>query len=415
MRFYLFLYFGMFSLAHGLIGQTILIKNSSSIERENESIIINRYVLEKKIGKSLTNKIILLYYSNGQLLPCQQDDINQDNTWDELAFQVKIAAKSTIPLELKISNSDSLVSYNKLTQSYLGVSRKKDGIFQSVKKEIRPLDHIAQSRPMLYQYEGIGWENDKVGFRSYFDSRNGKDIFGKTTTKMVLDSIGLPGKDYHELSDWGMDILKVGNSLGAGALALYKDTLIYRLGETTNAEYNQIANGPIRSIIKLKYTGWKIGTTIYDVEEYISIWAGNYYYKSSVTISGKKLEGNLASGIVTLKNYENNKNTFSPNKTSECIYSFAKQSEHNDLLGLGILYSKKNRALHLDIPKKESSNVIGSTYCVVFKTHLNVPVEFIFFAGWEKSSLQFNSEVGFKSYIKQEACKINNPVRILIR
>ena len=34
---------------------------------------------------------------------------------------------------------------------------------------------------------------------------------------MVLPEVGLDGYDsYHEMSDWGADILKVGNRLGMG-------------------------------------------------------------------------------------------------------------------------------------------------------------------------------------------------------
>lgn len=49
--------------------------------------------------------------------------------------------------------------------------------------------------------EGPAGKNDKVGFRNYYDLRNGMDIFGKITDKMVLDTIGLTGS-YHDLSNW---------------------------------------------------------------------------------------------------------------------------------------------------------------------------------------------------------------------
>ena len=398
---------------HGQIA-TIRFTNKSETVRENESIVIKRTVIEKKTGSLPNNKAILLLQENKIIIPSQLDDSNLDGNWDELAFQVTIPSKATLAITLKIVSKDSMPNFEKKTQAYMGVSRNKDGDFKYVKNEIRPKDHIAQSRPMLYQFEGVGWENDKVGFRSYFDSRNGKDIFGKTTSQLVLDSVGRPGKDYHELSDWGMDILKVGNSLGAGALAIAKDTVLYRLGGTKTATYTQISSGPVRSIIQLNYTGWQIENALYNVTEIITIWAGNYYYKSSVVITGEKLVGNITSGLVTLKNIENNKITFSPTKNTECIYSFTKQSEHHDLLGMGILYTKKNRISILDIPKKENPKVIGSTYGVVFKTKLDTPLEFYFFGGWEKSSSLFGNEKGFKSYIELEAEKIFKPMKILV-
>ncbi len=72
------------------------------------------------------------------------------------------------------------------------------------------------------QFEGPGWESDKIGYRIYLDWRNAIDIFGKKTDAMVLHNVGLDGFDsYHEMQDWGVDILKVGSALGIGTLAFW--------------------------------------------------------------------------------------------------------------------------------------------------------------------------------------------------
>ncbi|MBK7700210.1 MAG: DUF4861 family protein [Saprospiraceae bacterium] len=46
---------------------------------------------------------------------------------------------------------------------------------------------------------------------------------------MVLNSVGIH-ENYHEMQDWGMDILKVGNSLGAGAIGLIIGDSLFRIG-----------------------------------------------------------------------------------------------------------------------------------------------------------------------------------------
>ena len=116
---------------------------------------------EKKIGKIPKDNSLVLLLENVTVIPAQQDDLNEDGHWEELAFQVAIAANSTMVIDIKLSDQDSLPHYEKRTQAYMGVSRKKDGVFQPINKEIHPLDHVAQSRPMLFQYERVGWENDK--------------------------------------------------------------------------------------------------------------------------------------------------------------------------------------------------------------------------------------------------------------
>ncbi len=73
---------------------------------------------------------------------------------------------------------------------------------------------------IIAQAESVSWENDKIGFRNYFDCRNVKDLFGKLKPDMIIDKIGTPeSPSYHELSDWGMDVLHCGSSLGSGGLA----------------------------------------------------------------------------------------------------------------------------------------------------------------------------------------------------
>ena len=59
------------------------------------------------------------------------------------------------------------------------------------------------------------------------------DIFGKIIPDMVLSQVGVDGyESYHEMSDWGMDILKVGKSLGLGSIAFWNGTKAERIEKT---------------------------------------------------------------------------------------------------------------------------------------------------------------------------------------
>ena len=74
----------------------------------------------------------------------------------------------------------------------------------------------------LITYEGPGWESQMVGYRLYLDGRNAIDVFGKKTTDMILKQVGR-GDDYHQIQPWGMDILKVGASLGSGGFGVHEN------------------------------------------------------------------------------------------------------------------------------------------------------------------------------------------------
>jgi len=85
-----------------------------------------------------------------------------------------------------------------------------------------------------YSPEGnVDFSNDKVKIHVFYNRpyKKGRAIFGKLVPGMVMDTVGPNvNNSYHQLSNWGMDILHVGNSLGAGAIAFGikengKDTL----------------------------------------------------------------------------------------------------------------------------------------------------------------------------------------------
>lgn len=82
----------------------------------------------------------------------------------------------------------------------------------------------------LFPYEGIGWENELVGYRLYLDERAVTDVFGKKTPKVWLNRIDYRSK-YHDPADWGMDVMHVGPSLGVGGLGLYRGDSLQRFGK----------------------------------------------------------------------------------------------------------------------------------------------------------------------------------------
>lgn len=94
----------------------------------------------------------------------------------------------------------------------------------------------------LIAYEGPGWESDKVAYRLYLDGRNAIDIFGKRTPELVLSGVGR-GEDYHAMADWGMDILKVGASVGVGGVGVYDGDALRQIGDASAYRAQVIEDG----------------------------------------------------------------------------------------------------------------------------------------------------------------------------
>ncbi|MDF2380660.1 DUF4861 domain-containing protein [Nostoc ellipsosporum NOK] len=397
--------------------QSLQLVNATDQARQDELIVLTRAEVQRITGKLPAQKYIIITRS-GQAGPpvlVQHDDLDKDGVWDEIAFMVSPAAWEKN--ELKLEPSDAPATIKAVVRAHVRHRRKMgDNTFgpdldrDSVAGQL-PTDFTKHPLPPFLT-EGPAWENDKVGFRYYFDERNCKDIWGKTTPRMVLDEVGTdPASSYHHLSDWGMDILKVGKSLGAGALAVHlsningRDTLL-RLGGISMGPiiYEKVADGPLRAIFRMHYPAWHVPgrTTALSLTEEIHIWAGQYFYESRVVLNGAREGDELVTGIVNLYDLPA-KRMDTPD--ASVLYTFGKQSENNDNLGLAILVGK-GTAASFGVTPGANSDVVN-TYTTLFPGH---KATFRFYAAWQKSDPRFGNESSFADFLKTEAFKFSHPV-----
>lgn len=390
----------------------IKLYNPSDLDRPEEPVLIQKQILEKLTGPIKGKLVPFLKDDKGTPIPSQTDDLTFDKKWDELAFLINFKPHGTVNITVEFVEPEKLPSYPTRAHARLGISNERNDKFQTTPYEVRPSDWLPQAQPARYLLEGPGWENDKVAYRSYFDSRNGKDIFGKKTTKMMIDSIGIPKTplaDYHTEKPWGMDILKVGASLGAGAIGVWYKDKIHTIGQPAKAEYRLVADGPIRAIINLVNTNFKVDDQTVTSTEEISIWAGKYYYQNKVTIAGMKGPYDMVTGIVNMKN-PNPEPFKAETKTQKIVATHAKQSENNDILGMALILNSKDSVKYYTTPK--TGEGVINTFAVRLKAIDRHPVTYYFAAGWEGSDAKFKDQKYFTDMVTQEARKIGIPIRI---
>jgi len=399
-----------------LTSYDVSLQNTLDTERTDETIVIKKSDLETLTTTIPTDKFPI-FQVNGNAIPTQTDDLDGDGVWDEVVVLYSFQPQETVVCQVSFVGKEELPSFPKRTDAalFLSPNRDKTG-YQRVKEEIMPAETSADPKKTVlsYQMEGPGWENDKVAFRSYFDYRNGKDIFGKIIPDLCLDSIGTSG-DYHQMQYWGMDVLKVGNSLGAGALAVLEDNKLFRLGKADEIRYQLVSTGAIRSVIRLHYKGWQYAGNQIDVTHQISIYAGKYAYRSDVTLSGFEGNKELVTGIVTMKLKDTP--VFEENDAFAILATHDKQSEQTpepDYLGMGLLVPKKSFLGKNNAPVKEKweGDEVVNTYYARLKAEANTPTTFYFYAGWEKTNPNFVSKDAFISLLKADAEKLATPITV---
>ena len=118
--------------------------------------------------------------------------------------------------------------------------------------------------------DDIAWESDRVAFRIYGEglkktssamSSAGIDVWNKKTRALIVEKWYGKGHDsYHVDTGEGADFYDVGETLGNGGVAGWKNDTIWR--PDNFKKWRVIAAGPIRVVFELTYDGFNVGGTL---------------------------------------------------------------------------------------------------------------------------------------------------------
>src|ERR1041385_6476874 len=217
-------------------------------------------------------------------LPSQADDLDGDNQYDELAFQIELKPKQTRIVTIAFSETATI---QRLRSDYPKRTAAK----------------------FTMKFDGLGWESESTAWRIYFDKRNAIDVWGKRRPGLYLEMFGAPEYVYHWESPLGRDIYRIGDAIGIGAVAALVDGKAVRVSDVTERKWRIISAGPVRTIVELSYKGWKVGGKEVDLTSRITQWAGERGFDHRVTAQGA--EGlTLVTGIVRQPDLQ--EKTFNP-------------------------------------------------------------------------------------------------------
>jgi rhamnogalacturonyl hydrolase YesR len=221
-------------------------------------------------------------------------------------------------------------------QTYVG------GTFRNVGHVTTPPQYTDHSE--YIRYEGPGIESDAVGYRVYLDWRNGFDIFGKTTPGLVLQDVGQDGYDsYHEMADWGADILKVGQSLGMGGYGYWDGSKSVLVSDVKERSTTIHSSGPIHSSLEIDYQGWNTGKDTVDMKAVMSMHAGSAMVDVDLVTSAPL--DNLAVGLVAHPDTQLLMGDLDiTGEAWSYMASFGNQTVFDDKLAMVVLFKKTDMA-----------------------------------------------------------------------
>lgn len=371
--------------------------NSSNVDINNALVYIDAQDLKSKFKSKISN----ISVSND--IPFQLNDLDGDGAVDQLSIVANFKSNEKKSIEVKLlSDSEDKPNFKKRTQAE--ISHKingewkgreyQEGVFKNVSYLRVPDEHTDHS--WFIRYEGPGIESDLVGYRFYLDWRNAVDVFGKKTNEMVLQKVGLDGFDsYHEPSEWGMDILKVGKSLGLGSIGFWDGEKAVRVEKTDSIDCRIVLDGDIESKIRTRYFGWNIDNTKTTLISDLSMHAGSRLVKNDIEISD--MLSNICTGIVKHKSAELLKGEKDEYKY---LATWGDQSMAEDKMGMAVFYKTSDE---VKITEDEFSDI------VVLNTS-SKNISYYFLSTWEQGVSGVKSKDAFVNLLDSHLNALNNPI-----
>jgi unsaturated chondroitin disaccharide hydrolase len=211
-------------------------------------------------------------------LPSQADDLDGDNQYDEVAFQIDLKPKQTRIVTIAYGETATI---QRLRSEYLKRTAAK----------------------FTMKFDGLAWESESTAWRIYFDKRNAIDVWGKRRPGLYLEMFGAPEYVYNLESPFGRDIYRIGDAIGIGAVAASVDGKTVRVEDVAERKWRIISAGPVRVIVEVAYKGWKVAGHEVNLTSRMTQWAGERGFNHRVTAEGA--DGlTLVTGIVRQPNLQ---------------------------------------------------------------------------------------------------------------
>ena len=250
--------------------------------------------------------------------------------------------------------------------------------------------------------DDFAWESDRIAYRVYGPAlrkenvSNGIDVWAKRVRYPIVEKWYQPGVNYHADHGEGADFYKVGETLGCGGTAIWRNGKMYR-GENFE-KWRILANGPIRTSFELTFRPLKIdGLTVKEVKRF-SLDAGQNLTRIETVFDCVKAAGKLefVAGLLRRENVETGGGENAP-----WIAMWGPIGGKGDgQMGTGVVM----------LPEVFIKTVeVDNHYAAIGKCQSGKPVVHWAGAGWSRSG-DFNDAAAWKRHLDELAQRVASPL-----
>ncbi len=232
------------------------VRNSSKSARTDEPVIIqlapyNYSAPHRDVRSALVTV-------EGVEIPCQLDDIDQDEIYDELCFLADLKGEETKCYQVQLFSEGEPRPY--VPRVYAEMLVRNDKVKEKNKhnnflESITVRGDCANSYNVQHHH-GVDFESELNGIRIYFDKRQTLDLYGKFHKRLELEATQFYTQPSQKAEGYGDDVLWVGNTFGLGAFRGWDGQQPTMIDPVRSRTQRIIAYGPLRTIVEVYDRGW---------------------------------------------------------------------------------------------------------------------------------------------------------------
>ena len=236
----------------------VSVTNPSSQVRSDQPVVIQL----SRYGEDFRSALVTC---DGQEIPCQLDDLNQDECYDELCFLADLGKKEQKRYQVTLYTVGEPRPYPARVFAEMLLRNQQD---KKLKKNqhntfIESITARGDAAATYYiqHHHGVDFESELNGIRIYFDARQTLDLYGKYQKRLELKDTQFYTDPEQKAQGYGDDVLWVGQTFGLGAFRGWdgeKPTLVEPVRSRTQ---RIISYGPLRTIVELIDRGWQLPAT----------------------------------------------------------------------------------------------------------------------------------------------------------
>ena len=230
---------------------SVIVSNPSEMSKTDEPVVISL----KEYGDIRS----ALVTSDGQEIPCQLDDLDQDDTFDELCFLVNLKGKETKTYKIQLFDEGEPRPYPARVFAEMLIRNDK---VKEKNKHNNFIESITargdcDNSYNIQHHHGVDFESELNGIRIYFDKRQTLDLYGKFKKRLELEATQFYTQPDQKAEGYGDDVLWVGNTFGLGAFRGWDGKEPTMIDPVRSRTQRIISYGPLRTIVELFDRGWQ--------------------------------------------------------------------------------------------------------------------------------------------------------------